>query len=263
MPRHLKQLCALQMIGVLIALTNVVSQHAANQALLVSLAEPLLAALAAWLSTFPSTTTLETTDAPEASLTSVPVNASTAQSASAARENSRTKEESTSTPPPTVHYESSITAQKVATSALTARLKGPKQPSLLTAKLKGRSRPTKADTLDPSASISLCGPPQDTVSSQRVEFSKRSERREDSEVQLAKRFIYHLLLHLPVGVLKGRQAFWMEHAVGLPELMQSCLGVAVVQAPTVSHYHLVQTVIAAVTAPTSQSIQCCEASAVI
>lgn len=227
------------MIKVLIAMTSVVSQHAANQAVLVSLADPLTQALAAWLSTFSSVTTL---DVPEASQTNVPVHGGTAaQADSAAMTDSRTKEvvESTSTALDTASYGSSFTAQKPATSALTVRLKGPKQPSLLTAKLKG-SMPTQADTLGASASGNLSGPPQDTASSQRAESSKRIEMREDGEVQLAWRFIYHLLLHLPVEVLRGRQDFWMKHAVGLPELMQSCIGVAVMQAPTVSHHHVMK-----------------------
>ena len=237
MPRHTNQLCVLQMIEVLIAMTNVISQHAANQAVLVYLAESLTQALAAWLSTFPSMTT---PDAPEASLTNVPVYAGTAaQTDLAAVTNSRTNEESTNTAPPTASYDSAVTAQNLATSALTARLKGPKQPSLLTAKLKG-SMPIQADTLGASASANPSCPPQATASTERAESSNNStsQRHEDGEVQLARRFVYHLLLHLPVEVLRSRQDFWMEHAVGLPELMQSCIGVAIMQAPTVSYRYV-------------------------
>ena len=56
---------------------------------------------------------------------------------------------------------------------------------------------------------------------------------DDTEAQLARRFAYHVLLHLPAAALKERQDVWMEHAVGLPPLMQSCLEVAAVQAPRV------------------------------
>lgn len=59
-------------------------------------------------------------------------------------------------------------------------------------------------------------------------------------MQLGRRFVYHLLLHLPVDVLRERQAFWMEHAVGLPQLMHCCLGVAVMQEPTVSPHYIVK-----------------------
>lgn len=236
-PNHTKQLCALQMIEVLIAMTNVVSQHEANQAVLGSLARPLSEALAAWLSTFPST--LQATDTPEASLTNVPGASTAAQTDSAAmRNNIIVEEECDGTAPHTAPHESSLMASKPATSALTARLKGQKPPSLLTSKLKG-SMPTKGDTRDPSGSAHPSGPAQNTASTQRAESGKEStsKRPEDGEVQLARRFVYHLLLHLPVEVLRGRQDFWMEHAVGLPELMQSCIGVAVMQEPIVSYHH--------------------------
>ena len=217
------------MIEVLIAMTNVVSQHAANQALLASLAEPLTQALAAWLSTFPST--LEATHNPEASLTHVPFPASTsAQSDPAAMKTSKTEEKSISTGV----NDSSKKAKKLAPSALTVRLKGPKQPSLLTAKLKD-SKPIKADTLDQSPSANPTRPSQGSISAQRGEPSKGGKGHDDGVVQLARRFIYHVLLHMPVEVLSSRQEFWMKHAVGLPELMQSCLGVAILQVPGVSY----------------------------
>ena len=240
------------MVEVLIAMTNVVSQHAANQALLVSLARPLTEALAAWLSTFPLT--LQTTDTPEASVTHVPLSASTAaQSDSAAMKQIRTAEESVGTALHTAPHEPSLMASKPASSALTARLKGQKQPSLLTAKLKG-SMPsaTKAASQDPSGSANPSGPAQDTASTQGAESGKKStsQRPKDGEVQLAQRFIYHLLLHLPVEALQGRQDFWMEHAVGLPELVQTCIGVAVLRGPTVSHCHILKLRVAVVQALT-------------
>lgn len=226
----------MQMIELLIAMTNVVSQHAANQALLVSLAEPLTEALAAWLSTSPSTT-LKATDAAEPPMTKVPSCASTsAQSDMAATKNSSTGAKPQSTATHTAAHDLSCKAQKPVTSALTSQLKGPKQPSLLTAELKESTQP-KAETRDPSVNASPSASPRDAASTQRGESSKNSQRQEEPEVQLARRFVYHLLLHLPVDVLRDRQAFWMEHAVGLPELMQDCLGVAVMQEPTVSQQH--------------------------
>lgn len=232
LPRHIKQLLdALQMIEVLMAMTDVVGQHAANQAQLVSLAEPLTKALAAWLSTFPLVN-LEATDAPAASLTEGPSCGSTStQSDTAALTNSSTWAEPKSTAHPTAAHDSSCNTQKT-TCALTSRLKAPKQISLLTAQLRNTA-PSKAETLAPSA------PPQGAASNQRGKSSKKRQRHEDEEVQLARRFAYHLLLHLPVDVLKDRQAFWMEHAVGLPQLMHCCLGVAVMQEPTVSQHHTV------------------------
>ena len=236
----------MQMIEVLIAMTSVVSHHAANQALLVSLAEPFTEALAAWLSTF-SSETLGTTDAPEPCLSNVPssvIASAMAQSPSTASKNMRTAEESRSAAAHAALHDSTLAASKPAPSALTAKLKGPKQPSLLTARLKGPkqpslltaklkgSMPNNADTQDP---------PQGTVSAQRAESSKKSASRrpEDGEVQLARKFIYHLLLHLPVEALRDRQDLWMEHALGLPDMMQSCLGVAVMQASTVSRHRVV------------------------
>ena len=245
MPRHINYLLdVLQMIEVLIAMTNVVSQHAANQALLVPLSEPLTEALAAWLSTFPSITP-EAANPPQSPLTSLPsCTGTSAQSdMTALKKNSSTGAEPNSTAPHTAAHDSSCNAQKLPTSALTSQLKMPKQPSLLTAKLRD-STPIKTKTLDPSASASPSASvslPHAAASTQRGETSKKSHRQEeDGEVQLARRFVYHLLLHLPVEVLRDRQAFWMEHAVGLPELMQCCLGVAVMQDPTVSqHHHIV------------------------
>lgn len=136
----------MQMIEVLIAMTNVVSQHAANQALLVSLSDPLTKALAAWLSTFPSST-LEATHTPESPLTSVPSCASTSARTdiAALERNNSTGAEPNSTAPHTAAHDSSCNAQKLPTSALTSQLKAPKPQSLLTAKLKD-STPPRAKT---------------------------------------------------------------------------------------------------------------------
>lgn len=261
------------MIEVLITMTNVITRHATNQALLATLAEPLTQALAAWLSSFPPLTDPSTS---EGSLPELPSGArASAQSDSTAIQNTKTKGQPDSITFETAISDSLLKTEMPAKSALTLRLKGRKEPSLLTAKLKntmpveaehpdpsaiGRpttsvltselegpkatalptgslqsTTPIEGDTLDPSASEDPATPPmQGSSSAQRGgagEWSMGVE--EDAQVQLARRFMYHVLLHLPVAVLRARQAFWMEHDVGLPELMQSCLGVAVLQAPEV------------------------------
>ena len=123
---------------------------------------------------------------------------------------------------------------KPATSVLTSQLEGPKATALQTGMLKN-TMPIEADTLDPCISQDPAEPPAQGSSSAQEggssEWSMGVE--EDVQVQLARRFIYHVLLHLPVEVLRARQAFWMDHAVGLPDLMQICLGLALLQAPQV------------------------------
>lgn len=262
------------MIAVLIALTNVVSQHATNQALLAALAEPLTQALAAWLPTFPKPPQIAT---PEASLTDGHSCARTsAQPDSAAVQNTKARGPTEGMTFETVIVDPSKKTQKPAKSALTIRLKGPKKPSLLTAKLKGTmlfedAVPESHASAKPatSALASQLGGPQattlltgnlkdntpiepDILNLSASEDSTEPRRRgsasaqggvsrewgvgleEDMQGQLARRFTYHVLLHLPVEILKDRQAFWMEHAVGLPELMLNCLAVAAVQDPEVS-----------------------------
>ena len=214
------------MIEVLGAITSLVGQHALNQALLFSLAEPLTQALAAWLPTFPCTLH---TDIPEASLPEAPARS---QSHLAAVKNSRTDDKSHRPAINSAAKDSAEKAKQLATSVLTSRLKGSKEASLLTAQLKGGIPvPVNADTQQQSSRTNTCGLSQGSASRWRGERSKRCEH---GEVQLARRLVYHVLLHLPADVLKDRMAFWMEHAVGLPEPMQSCLGVAIAQASGVS-----------------------------
>lgn len=119
------------MIEVLGAITSLVGQHALNQALLFSLAEPLTQALAAWLPTFPCTLH---TDISEASLPEAPARS---QSHLAAVKNSRTDDKSHRPAINSAAKDSAEKAKQLATSVLTSRLKGSKEPSLLTAQLKG------------------------------------------------------------------------------------------------------------------------------
>ena len=255
---------------VLIAISNLVSQHTANRAILASLATPLTQALASFLCTLPCNSSSPSSDMATAHLPS--------QTQSPAAKNDSIEKPSISPAAHAAADDSALSKQRVMMSALTKQLRSPSRPSVLTAQLKGHmpgtsshsdqqnTKPAEASAaavahisqgstppqhpqsgLKPPANSALRlepgqmpeAEPEISCGSSSPQRSESAESEgvhdDDLEVQLARRFTFHVLLHLPAASLKPRQATWMEHAVGLPELMQCCVEVAVEQAPRVSN----------------------------
>ncbi len=53
------------------------------------------------------------------------------------------------------------------------------------------------------------------------------------EVRLVRHFAFHVLMLLPVKVVKKRAGFWLQHVDGVPDLLHCCVKVATLQDPQV------------------------------
>ncbi len=53
------------------------------------------------------------------------------------------------------------------------------------------------------------------------------------EVRLVRHFAFHVLMLLPVEVVKKRAGFWLQHVDGVPDLLHCCVSVATLQDPQV------------------------------
>lgn len=266
---------ALQMMEVLIVISNVVSRHPDNKNLLACLAQPLTQALASILVSLPSNPTV---NPPEAAPCDVSSHTGTpAQTDSAALPHTQIGWHCQTSVLEPAADDSSARRQMRSMSALTAHFNQINASSMLTAQLKGKQATpanTPQQSLHETHTASKAESPQhpeadnsrtfDSAkssdwterklvdSSQKPETPQPPELTPDSnltqkavpiegdglpdplEVQLARRFTYHVLLHLPAASLEDRQGFWVKHAVGLPELMQCCVEVAVMQSHQVS-----------------------------
>lgn len=257
-------------------MSNVVSQHPANQAILSSLANPLTQALASFLCTLPSKLIPLSSEMASAHL---PSQCCTDTQTELLVEINNSTGKPSKTPAAQKAADDSLpNKQRMTMSALTEQLRSSRAASSLTAQLKGHatgnsSGPDQVNTRPGKASVATAahmsqgstspqaphsGSKQPANSALRLEIPHEPEAEtepsqgsssiqrsksagsdgmhgDDLEVQLARRFTFHVLLHLPAASLKDKQALWMEHAVGLPELMQCCVDLTVEQAPRVSH----------------------------
>ena len=276
------------MMEILIAMTNVISQHTTNQALLASLAEPLTSALASFLCALPVNSL---SAASKASVTQDPVGVGThACSSPAGLRQTQTQTQTPRQPHsraaeqeagalmgsqpvpgmsaltmglqchPFTHHPTNRrsllparahvkpTLQKTALATHTARRQNTRARSHAHSRVPQRPSTAAAfaamhplQSSDSTAPFELdfansVKPVESRESVHGFELPQKPDSAfggdtvpgagsvDDLEALLAKRFTFHVLLHLPADIVRERAGLWMQHAWGLPKLMRSCLG---------------------------------------